>query len=86
MAAPWVPALTPAPFAWASPRSRKNKTCRLGIPYTKEGTKKQTCKANTDERHHPREVCARAVACFGLAACFGSLAITRQTQVIGFAQ
>ena len=25
--------------------------------------KKQTCKANTDERHHPREVCARAVAC-----------------------
>jgi hypothetical protein len=27
MAAPWVPASTPAPFAWASPRSRKNKTC-----------------------------------------------------------
>jgi hypothetical protein len=27
MAAPWGPALTPAPFAWASPRSRKNKNC-----------------------------------------------------------
>ena len=72
------PAFCPTDFTPASStpprRVRAKASCVAGVGFVtlQEGhtlhesrDKKQTCKANTDERHHPREVCARAVA--GLA-------------------
>ena len=70
------PAFCPTDFtpAYQQPprRVRAKASCVSGVVFVtlqdghtlhERRDKKQTCKANTDERHHPREVCARAVAC-----------------------